>query len=87
MNLKLPADDDSNIAMSRSPRAIYEDYVGRRKGILRALTTDIDRFWSQCDPQKENLCLYAYQDGTWACDLPAEEVPPEAPEPALVRRR
>ncbi|KAG2448856.1 hypothetical protein HYH02_006207 [Chlamydomonas schloesseri] len=69
--------------MSRSPRAIYEDYVGRRKGILRALTTDIDRFWSQCDPQKENLCLYAYQDGTWACDLPAEEVPPEAPEPAL----
>lgn len=31
----------------------------------------------------ENLCLYGFPDGTWAVDLPAEEVPPEAPEPAL----
>ncbi|GLC63379.1 hypothetical protein PLESTF_000030000 [Pleodorina starrii] len=69
--------------MSRSPRDIYEDYLGRRKGILRALTQDIDKFWHQCDPQKENLALFAYADGSWAVDLPAEEVPPEAPEPAL----
>jgi hypothetical protein len=116
--------------MSRSPRDIYEDYLGRRKAILRALTQDVDKFWHQCDPQKEaglpfvtlaatfwsvgsqpkrgslrtgpcwcshlqqlnvlalvaqNLALYGYKDGSWAVDLPAEEVPPEAPEPALVR--
>ncbi|GIL72011.1 hypothetical protein Vretifemale_2422 [Volvox reticuliferus] len=71
---------------SRSPRDIYEDYLGRRKAVLRALTQDIEKFWHQCDPQRENLCLYGYNDGTWAVDLPAEEVPPEAPEPALVCR-
>lgn len=27
--------------------------------------------------------LFAFPDGTWAVDLPAEEVPPEVPEPAL----
>ncbi|KAH7432662.1 hypothetical protein KP509_07G032800 [Ceratopteris richardii] len=32
---------------------------------------------------KENLCLYAYPKGTWEVTLPAEEVPPELPEPAL----
>ena len=31
----------------------------------------------------ENLCLYGMPDGTWAVDLPAEEVPPEMPEPSL----
>ncbi len=39
--------------MSRSPRDCYEDYVGRRKGILRALTQDIEKFYSLCDPAKE----------------------------------
>lgn len=29
------------------------------------------------------MCLYGLPDGTWAVDLPAEEVPPEIPEPAL----
>lgn len=67
----------------RTPREVFEDYVGRRKAILRALTQDVDKFFVACDPNKENLCLYGYPDGTWAVDLPAEEVPPEAPEPAL----
>jgi len=29
------------------------------------------------------LCLYGNPDGTWDVQLPAEEVPPELPEPAL----
>eukprot|EP00850_Spirogloea_muscicola_P018349 SM000167S02962 [mRNA] locus=s167:180058:181078:- [translate_table: standard] len=33
--------------------------------------------------EKENLCLYGYSDETWEVNLPAEEVPPELPEPAL----
>jgi hypothetical protein len=32
---------------------------------------------------QENLCLYGRPDGTWRVELPAEEVPPELPEPAL----
>lgn len=31
----------------------------------------------------ENLCLYGHPNGTWEVNLPAEEVPPELPEPAL----
>ncbi len=31
----------------------------------------------------ENLCLYGNPDGQWVVDLPAEEVPPEMPEPSL----
>lgn len=33
--------------------------------------------------EKENLCLYGYPDEQWEVNLPAEEVPPELPEPAL----
>lgn len=33
--------------------------------------------------EKENLCLYGHVDETWEVNLPAEEVPPELPEPAL----
>jgi hypothetical protein len=29
------------------------------------------------------LCLYGNPDGSWEVALPAEEVPPELPEPAL----
>jgi hypothetical protein len=32
---------------------------------------------------KENLCLYGLPNGSWEVSLPAEEVPPEMPEPAL----
>jgi len=34
-------------------------------------------------PEKENLCLYGLSNETWEVTLPAEEVPPELPEPAL----
>ncbi|PWA36068.1 F-box domain, cyclin-like protein [Artemisia annua] len=35
------------------------------------------------DAQKENLCLYGFPSEQWEVNLPAEEVPPELPEPAL----
>lgn len=33
--------------------------------------------------EKENLCLYGHPNENWEVTLPAEEVPPELPEPAL----
>ncbi|CAL5423215.1 unnamed protein product [Camellia sinensis] len=36
-----------------------------------------------CDPEKENLCLYGFPSEQWEVNLPAEEVPPELPEPTL----
>ncbi|WOL06882.1 hypothetical protein Cni_G15616 [Canna indica] len=33
--------------------------------------------------EKENLCLYGHPNDSWEVNLPAEEVPPELPEPAL----
>ncbi|KAJ0695152.1 putative chromatin regulator PHD family [Helianthus annuus] len=73
-------------AISSSPRTveeIFKDYSARRAGIVRALTYDVDEFYATCDPEKENLCLYGHPNETWEVTLPAEEVPPELPEPAL----
>ena len=67
----------------RTPEDVFTDYAGRRQGILTALTSEVERFYSQCDPDRENLCLYGNPDSSWEVDLPAEEVPPEMPEPAL----
>lgn len=36
-----------------------------------------------CFAEKENLCLYGFPSEQWEVNLPAEEVPPELPEPAL----
>eukprot|EP01025_Chloroclados_australasicus_P019978 TRINITY_DN2098_c0_g1_i1.p2 TRINITY_DN2098_c0_g1~~TRINITY_DN2098_c0_g1_i1.p2 ORF type:complete len:274 (+),score=21.31 TRINITY_DN2098_c0_g1_i1:118-822(+) len=62
---------------------IHTDYRQRRGGILRALTEQQEQLFAKCDPQSDNLCLYGESDGTWLVDLPAEEVPPELPEPCL----
>ncbi|KAK9816543.1 hypothetical protein WJX72_001746 [[Myrmecia] bisecta] len=62
---------------------IFNDFLNRRKGLERALTDDVDTFYAEADPERENLCLYGEPDGSWAVDLPAEEVPPELPEPCL----
>ncbi|KAL3830177.1 hypothetical protein ACJIZ3_018979 [Penstemon smallii] len=73
-------------SVSSSPRTveeIFKDYSARRAGIIRALTIDVDEFYGICDPEKENLCLYGHPNETWEVNLPAEEVPPELPEPAL----
>ncbi|KAK9867637.1 hypothetical protein WJX84_003338 [Apatococcus fuscideae] len=69
--------------MMRTPEEIFTDFKARRRGVLNALTTDVEEFHRQADPDRENLCLYGTNDGNWVVDLPAEEVPPEVPEPAL----
>lgn len=67
----------------RTVEEIFEDFKARRAGLLRALTEEIDTLFAKCDPERENLCLYAGRDGRWSVELPAEEVPPELPEPCL----
>lgn len=67
----------------RTIEEIYEDYSTRKRGLRLALTDEQEDFFRQCDPDKENLCLYGEPDGRWTVDLPAEEVPPELPEPCL----
>ncbi|KAG8071100.1 hypothetical protein GUJ93_ZPchr0006g43871 [Zizania palustris] len=68
---------------ARSAEDVFRDFRARRAGIVKALTTDVEKFYQQCDPEKENLCLYGLPNETWDVTLPAEEVPPELPEPAL----
>ncbi|KAK9282877.1 hypothetical protein L1049_011102 [Liquidambar formosana] len=70
-------------SISSSPRTveeIFKDYSGRRAGIVRALTYGLVISLSS---EKENLCLYGHPNESWEVTLPAEEVPPELPEPAL----
>jgi len=62
---------------------VFKDFKARRAGLIKALTTDVEEFYQQCDPDKDNLCLYGFPNETWEVNLPAEEVPPELPEPAL----
>ncbi|XP_006652327.1 PHD finger protein ALFIN-LIKE 4-like [Oryza brachyantha] len=68
---------------ARSPEDVFQDFRSRRAGIVKALTTDVEKFYELCDPEKENLCLYGMPNETWEVSLPADEVPPELPEPAL----
>ncbi|KAH9536310.1 hypothetical protein CY35_17G100400 [Sphagnum magellanicum] len=73
-------------SVSTNPRTVeevFKDFKGRRAGTLKALISDVEEFYRQCDPEKENLCLYGFSDEAWEVNLPAEEVPPELPEPAL----
>ncbi|XP_072977181.1 PHD finger protein ALFIN-LIKE 5-like [Typha angustifolia] len=67
----------------RTVEEVFRDFKGRRAGMIKALTTDVEDFFQQCDPEKENLCLYGFPNEHWEVNLPAEEVPPELPEPAL----
>ncbi|CAK9152483.1 unnamed protein product [Ilex paraguariensis] len=67
----------------RTVEEVFRDFKGRRAGMVKALTSDVEEFYQQCDPEKENLCLYGFPSEQWEVNLPAEEVPPELPEPAL----
>ncbi|KAI3408633.1 PHD-type domain-containing protein [Psidium guajava] len=67
----------------RTVEEVFSDFKGRRAGLIKALTSDVEKFYQQCDPEKENLCLYGFPNETWEVNLPVEEVPPELPEPAL----
>ncbi|XP_074581516.1 PHD finger protein ALFIN-LIKE 8-like isoform X2 [Curcuma longa] len=69
--------------VTRTPEDVFRDFRGRRAGMIKALTTEVEKFYQQCDPEKENLSLYGFPNETWEVNLPAEEVPPELPEPAL----
>ncbi|KAJ1697597.1 hypothetical protein LUZ63_006109 [Rhynchospora breviuscula] len=74
---------DSVAYNPRTVEEVFRDFKGRRAGIIRALTTDVEEFYRACDPEKDNLCLYGFPSEQWEVNLPAEEVPPELPEPAL----
>ncbi|VFQ81152.1 unnamed protein product [Cuscuta campestris] len=67
----------------RSVEDIFKNFSARRTAVIHALTRDVDEFFSQCDPEKDNLCLYGHADESWEVTLPAEDVPPEIPEPVL----
>ncbi|KAK4757489.1 hypothetical protein SAY87_018790 [Trapa incisa] len=67
----------------RTVEEVFSDFKGRRAGLIKALTADVENFYQKCDPEKENLCLYGFPNETWEVNLPVEEVPPELPEPAL----
>ncbi|XP_022889634.1 uncharacterized protein LOC111405124 isoform X2 [Olea europaea var. sylvestris] len=67
----------------RTVEEVFGDFKGRRNGLIKALTTEVEDFYRQCHPGKENLCLYGLPSEQWEVNLPAEEVPPELPEPAL----
>ncbi|GAB4842602.1 PHD finger protein ALFIN-LIKE 5 [Ancistrocladus abbreviatus] len=67
----------------RTVEEVFRDFRGRRAAMIKALTTDVEDFYQRCDPEKENLCLYGFPSEQWEVNLPAEEVPPELPEPAL----
>ncbi|CAL0308706.1 unnamed protein product [Lupinus luteus] len=67
----------------RTVEEVFRDFKGRRAGLIKALTIDVEEFYNQCDPEKENLCLYGFPSEQWEVNLPAEEVPPELPEPVL----
>nr|GMD52961.1 PHD finger protein ALFIN-LIKE 2-like [Ipomoea batatas] len=72
----------------RSVEDIFKNFAARRSAVLYALTRDVDDFFSQCDPgfvvvSFDNLCLYGHPDERWEVTLPAEDVPPEIPEPVL----
>uniref|UniRef100_A0A7N0TWB8 PHD finger protein ALFIN-LIKE n=1 Tax=Kalanchoe fedtschenkoi TaxID=63787 RepID=A0A7N0TWB8_KALFE len=71
------------IPVSKSVEEVFSDYQGRRAGLIKALTADVETFYQQCDPEKDNLCLHGLPNETWEVNLPVEEVPPELPEPAL----
>lgn len=70
-------------SIPRTVEEVFNDFKGRRAGLIKALTTEVEKFFQQCDPEKENLCLYGLPNETWEVNLPVEEVPPELPEPAL----
>ncbi|XP_059302260.1 PHD finger protein ALFIN-LIKE 2-like isoform X2 [Lycium ferocissimum] len=73
----------SNSHSPRTVEEIFKDFSARHSAVLRALTNDVEDFYSQCDPERDNLCLYGHPNDSWEVAVPAEEVPPELPEPVL----
>ncbi|CAL9197357.1 PHD finger protein ALFIN-LIKE 4-like [Musa acuminata AAA Group] len=44
---------------------IFRDFLGRRAGLIKALTTDFNKFYTKCDPEKPKMCLYGRPNETW----------------------
>ncbi|KAM7255561.1 hypothetical protein ACFE04_008459 [Oxalis oulophora] len=83
-NVKKPETTTTTVVdIEETSAKIFEDFTARRTGFIKALTTESEEFFNKCDPERENLCLYAFPDGTWEVHLPLEQVPTELPEPAL----
>ncbi|KAK9669535.1 hypothetical protein RND81_13G137400 [Saponaria officinalis] len=62
------------------------DFKGRREGIIKALTKDVEFFYNLCDPKHPSLCLYGLPSQLWAVNSPSSQPPPppsEIPEPKL----
>jgi hypothetical protein len=62
---------------------VFRDFNGRRAGLIKALTTDVEESYNQSDPEKESLWLYSFPNEQWEVNLPSMEVPPDLPEPML----
>ncbi|KAJ6327639.1 hypothetical protein OIU78_014493 [Salix suchowensis] len=37
-------------AIPRTVEEVFSDFKGRRSGLIKALTTDVEKFYQQCDP-------------------------------------
>ncbi|RVW32481.1 PHD finger protein ALFIN-like 2 [Vitis vinifera] len=51
-------------SISSSPRTveeIFKDYSGRRAGVVRALTYDVDEFYKLCDPGEVDFVFFYLQ--------------------------
>ncbi|KAG2334576.1 hypothetical protein Bca52824_005756 [Brassica carinata] len=75
-----PISDDY---MPKTVEDIFVNYRLRRVGLLRAFGTDVATLYFLCNPDKNNLCLYGYPDGTWDVREPGVLLPPNLPEPAV----
>jgi len=62
---------------------VFRDLIGRCAGLIKALTTDVEEFHNQSDPEKEKLWLYSFPCEQWEVNLPSKKVPPELPEPMM----
>jgi hypothetical protein len=77
---------NQGVAFLSSVKAVFEDFTGRRAGLLKALTCDIDELLRQCDPyddEQTNLCLFGFPDKSWEVMEPSRKVPAKLPEPFL----
>nr|CAB3489534.1 unnamed protein product [Digitaria exilis]CAB3491291.1 unnamed protein product [Digitaria exilis] len=36
----------------RTPEDVFRDFRARRAGMIKALTTDVEKFYQQCDPEE-----------------------------------
>ncbi|KAL5062467.1 hypothetical protein RYX36_024204 [Vicia faba] len=44
----------------RTVEEVFRDFKGRRAGLIKALTTNVEDFYNQYDPDKENLARFGF---------------------------